>query len=289
MAMGDPGFFTLLAAGLLFLPTPARPSDAESMNPWNAAGSLVRLSVEVDGRGAPLYPSPDGSTRRYVEARRGSAYAVRIENRTGERLGVVVNVDGLNVISGLEAVAGGPRRSPGRMYVLDPWGQTVVRGWRTSLEEVRAFTFVEEGQSYAARSGKANPKMGWIELAVFRERRPYVTRWPLQPRLQDDAHGGSSKRAGNAAPSDRPAAPEALDSMEGSDGYPGTGWGTAREDRAEVVSFAPCPTAAERLTIRYEYASALRALGILPRPDVGRDRLREREQGAWGFAAPPAW
>jgi hypothetical protein len=289
MAMGDPGFFMLLAAGLLLLPTAARTHDADSMNPWNAAGSLVRLSVEVDGRTAPLYPSPDGSSRRYVEARRGSAYAVRIENRSSERMGVVVNVDGLNVISGIEAAAAGPGRSAGRMYILDPWGETVVRGWRTSLEAVRAFTFVEEGRSYAARSGKMNPRMGWIELAVFRERRPYVVRWPLEPRLREGAHDGPSKSAGNAAPHSRPGAPEAADSLDGSDGYPGTGWGTAREDRAEVVSFDPCPTAAERLTVRYEYASALRALGILPRQDVGRDRLRERERGEWGFAAPPAW
>jgi hypothetical protein len=38
--------------------------------------------------------------------------------------------------------------------------------------------------------------------------------------------------------------------------------------------------------LRYEYAPALRALGILPRPWWGRDRLRERDRGE-GFAKPP--
>ena len=45
---------------------------------------------------------------------------------------------------------------------------------------------------------------------------------------------------------------------------------------------------AERVTLRYEYASALRALGILPAPWWARDRLRERDGGT-GFAKPPRW
>ena len=121
--------------------------------------SLVAVSVELDDRPASLYPAVDGSGRFYVEARRGGRYAVALANRTGERVGVVLTVDGLNAISG------GRDEGRGRMYVLDPWQRTTVRGWRTSLEEVRQFTFVDEQASYAARSGKANEKMGWIEVA----------------------------------------------------------------------------------------------------------------------------
>src|SRR5260221_2391836 len=126
---------------------------------WSEAGgggSLVGISVEVEGRTTPLYAAPDGSGRFYLEAREGSAYAVALTNRTAERVGVVLTVDGLNAISG--------QREPGlgRMYVLGPWEQTTVRGWRTSLSDVRRFTFVDERASYAARSGQANGKMGWI-------------------------------------------------------------------------------------------------------------------------------
>ena len=46
---------------------------------------------------------------------------VALANRTGERLGVVLTVDGLNAISG-ERDAG-----LGRMYVLDPWQSTRSR------------------------------------------------------------------------------------------------------------------------------------------------------------------
>jgi hypothetical protein len=90
-------------------------------------------------------------------------YEIRLGNRTAERVGAVVTVDGLNVVSG-EREGG-----RGRMYVIDPWGETVIRGWRSSLQDVRRFTFVDEQASYAARSGKANGRMGWIEVAVFRE------------------------------------------------------------------------------------------------------------------------
>jgi hypothetical protein len=56
-----------------------------------------------------------------------------------------------------------------------------------------------------------------------------------------------------------------------------------------VVDFNPEPTPADCVTLRYEYAGALRALGILPRPWWSRDRLRERDRGDDGFAKPPAW
>jgi len=56
------------------------------------------------------------------------------------------------------------------------------------------------------------------------------------------------------------------------------------------VDFEPQSSPAERVTLRYEYASALRALGILPAPPWwARDRLRERDSGATGFAKPPRW
>ena len=93
---------------------------------------------------------------------------------------MVVHVDGLNVISG-ERGQRSAGSQPGRMYVLDPWDQTEIQGWRTSLEEVRRFTFVDEQRSYAARSGKANSKMGWVEVAVYRERgRSVGSIWPLR-------------------------------------------------------------------------------------------------------------
>jgi hypothetical protein len=56
-----------------------------------------------------------------------------------------------------------------------------------------------------------------------------------------------------------------------------------------LVNFDPEPSPSERVTLRYEYGSTLRALGVLPRPSYQADRLRERERGEGGFAQPPLW
>jgi len=305
---------------------------AATAQPWDRSevpGRLVGVSVEVEGRMAPLYAATDGSGRFYLEAREGARYATTVTNRSGERLGAAVVVDGLNAISGQR------ESGPGRMYILGPWEETTVRGWRTSLSEVQRFTFVDERASYAARSGKASGKMGWIEVNVYRERRPLVSRpwlrdWPgrpspADPRSREEASrnreeasrsadapppsadgtppataapdgapaepAGRGDTAGKAAPSleaERRYAPPADREADGRS-YPGTGWGPRTDDPAVVVDFNPEPTPAECVTLRYEYARALRALGVLPRPWWGRDRLRERDRGQDGFAPPPAW
>jgi hypothetical protein len=264
---------------------------------YGGVGSLVSVSLEVNGRTAPLYLAPDGSGRYYLEAWRGAQYAVRLGNRTGERLGVLLTVDGLNAISGEPAPPG--RRRPGRLYVLSPWDDTVVPGWRTSLEDVRRFTFVDEERSYARRSGKATGRLGWIEVEVYRELRPVARPWPYWPGWPYRPYEEGSREEGRREPEAKDdSASGARDGYGGrlrvpppatAPSYPGTGWGPRAEDPVRVVSFDPEPTPSERITLRYEYASALRALGILPRPWWSRDRLRERERGEEGFARPPIY
>jgi hypothetical protein len=205
---------------------------------------------------------------------------------------VRLTVDGLNAISGVRDENrwwewGG---KPGRMYVLDPWGSTVVRGWRTSLDEVRRFTFVDEERSYAARSGQANEKMGWIVVAAFRERyhpqptSPEASISPPRPRRERDRAADEARPSGEGTAKGAPSA-RADAGRAGGESYPGTGWGAPAEDRAVVVSFEPEVTPAEQVTLRYEYASALRVLGVLPHA-WPRDRLAERDGG---FAKPPRW
>ncbi len=266
--------------------TPALPQGLPE-----TAAALVAVSVELDGRAAALYPAPDGSGRYYIEARKGCRYSVALANRTGERVGVVLTVDGLNAISG-ERETG-----RGRMYVLDPWQRTSVQGWRTSLQEVRQFTFVDERASYAARSAKANEKMGWIEIAAYHERRAFVRSAPRQEQPARPAPVESeSDAAGRSA---APANEAARDSAEGTApkrhadaqarAYPGTGWGDRAHDPVVLVSFDPESEPSECVTLRYEYRPALVALGVLPRRVPPRDRLWERDRAEPGFSQPPLW
>jgi hypothetical protein len=263
------------------------PSGATLQASHVAPGAWLNVSVEVDGAPRPLYAAVDGSGRHYFEAMRGARYAIRVSNRTGERLGVKLAVDGLNVISGEP-----DRPGPGRMYVLAPWEDTLVQGWRTSLESVQQFTFVEEQASYAVRSGKATGKLGWVEVEVYRERRPIWAR--EESRIAPPATPSPMKEQpkGRDAAAPAPTAPDAQADARSAEGaarsYPGTGWGARTDDRAVLVDFKAESRPIERVTLRYEYASGLRALGILPQPRWGRDRLQERERGE-GFAKPPAW
>jgi hypothetical protein len=275
----------LLASAALAGPALAHP---RSLSETPAA--LVAVSLELDGQAAPLYLAPDGSGRFYVEARTGCRYSVVLANRTGGRVGVVLTVDGLNAISG-ERDTG-----RGRMYVLDPWQRTTVQGWRTSLQEVRQFTFVDERASYAARSGKANEKMGWIEVEAYRERRPFVRATPLPTPRPEPYETESDSASKNEAQGESPArdsaeaaAPSVLGGAQARS-YPGTGWGRRTQDPVVLVSFDPEREPSERVALRYEYRPALVALGVLPRPlPPSRDRLWQRDHAEPGFAQPPLW
>jgi hypothetical protein len=270
----------------------AGPVLAHAQGVPETQAALVAVSIQIDGRPVSLFPAPDGSGRYYLEARTGSRYAVALANRTGERVGVVLTVDGLNAISG-ERDSG-----RGRMYVLDPWQSTSVQGWRSSLQEVRQFTFVDERRSYAARSAKANEKMGWIEVAVYRERRafaqvqPYPYAEPRRPYPIEEQENRGRAQA--------PAAPEASSARDTAEApkrendakarsYPGTGWGERTHDPVVLVSFDPEAEPRECMTLRYEYRPALVALGVLPPRTPPRDRLWQRDHAEPGFAQPPSW
>src|SRR5262249_3470944 len=89
----------------------------------------------------------------------------------------------------------------------------------------------------------------------------------------------------------RAAVPEAQDNLARGDeesgrSFPGAGWGDRRHDHVDRVQFTPEPVAVDQLIFRYEYASGLAALGIVPVDRSWRWRLHERD-GELGFAKPP--
>jgi len=280
---------TLLAA----LPAVARAGG------WNrtAEGNLVNVSVLVQGNPTPLFPRWDQGQKFYFQAFKGRRYALQIHNTTGERVGVLIAVDGLNVVNGERSNL----RSGETMYVLGPWETATIRGWRTSLDDVREFVFVDEQRSYAERTGQANGDMGWIRVLSFREQRPisYNDSWRYHrlgggvpaPTVQDEgdrrldspAPPAGAKEMSQAAPESRVQDGLARGNEEG---FPGTGWGDRRNDPVRRVEFNGEANATDQLVLRYEYESGLRALGIFPER---RWRLWERENGQVGFAQPPKW
>ena len=204
-------------------------SQARAQGLTEAPATLVAVSVQVDGRQASLYPAPDGSGRYYLEARTGSRYAVALANRTGERVGVVLTVDGLNAISGEQD------KGRGRMYVLDPWQSTSVQGWRSSLQEVRQFTFVDERRLVRHPLGKGQREDG-LDRGRGLPRAPRSRAGDTVPLLRAAARkpypaDEQAKRERDQAP----AAPEASSAKDDGDA------GARVESDAELRSYPAGP------------------------------------------------
>jgi hypothetical protein len=146
----------------------------------------VRVMVEAPEGGSFTTVQHKGST--FVAGELGERYNVRLVNESADRLEVVVTVDGRDVISGKP---GDFKRQRG--YVLDPFGEVVIDGYRTSLDHVAAFRFSSVRDSYAGRRGTPQ-NAGVIGVAVFRERvqsRPV----PLATRRWSDLDDAEHSRA----------------------------------------------------------------------------------------------
>jgi hypothetical protein len=157
--------FTMLSAAALAGCT-AAPVHA-------TAGRLVDVQVVDRARHDVLAEYRHRGTI-YVAGRPGDRYAVRLTNRTGARVLVVLSVDGVNAISGETAATAQTG------YVLSPWQSADITGWRKSDAEAAAFYFTALPDSYAARTGRPQ-NVGVIGVAAFRERVPLPRPVPFEP------------------------------------------------------------------------------------------------------------
>jgi hypothetical protein len=242
-----PGERAMLRNLLLFLATLAA---ATACTPAYAR-HLVDLSVVDRDNGQSIQPVAYRGDR-WVPGIPGHRYSVRLRNTTGERVLVVLSVDGVNAVSGQTADA-----SQGG-YVLGPWESAEIDGWRKSLDEVAQFVFTDLADAYATRTGRPD-NVGVIGIAVFREAQR------LQPMAPTEL-GDESRSA--AAPSAKAAMRnEAADDA----GIARQGIGTGHGDRQwapvgrtgfERASGQP----AQVLQLRYDDMDALVARGIMRRP-----------------------
>jgi len=115
--------------------------------------------IRESGEALPTYAQKD---RFYVQGNAGERYVIRVSNPTPNRVEAVVSVDGLDVIDG---EAGDLRK---RGYVVPPYGDVRIEGFRTSHEGVATFRFSSVNDSYAGQKGKAR-NVGVIAVAIFEE------------------------------------------------------------------------------------------------------------------------
>jgi hypothetical protein len=286
-----PFALTLSAALLACLPRPT-PAVGEA-----EARSGPYLLQVVDQGGRPL-PTFWHRGRTYVLGRLGKRYLLRVRNDSWRRIEVVGSVDGRDVVDGRPASLGK------RGYLVEPYGELTIDGFRLSQESVAAFRFSTVARSYAARVGDARD-VGVIGLAVFPERaqawRPPPP-WPMgRGRDRDDAPAGvspgmSSEGRGAAEAQAAPAPGDAARADARAERRPGLGteFGEEHGSHVEHVAFERASNRPEALlTVRYDDRSGLAALGIdLDGRLAGRDEAWRRETArpfpaSPGYSAPP--
>ncbi|HEY9102709.1 hypothetical protein [Chitinimonas sp.] len=216
-----------------------------SLGALAARGSLIDLQVE--DRAGRDYREYRAQGRNWVAGEDGEPYQLRLSNRSNERLLVVLSVDGVNAVSGQTA----SYKQSG--YVLEPGQETVVAGWRKSLDSVAGFYFTDLGDSYAARTGRPDD-VGVIGAAVFREKLrqpPPVIAYSESAKARPPMAGMRSEAAPSAAP-----APSL-----------GTGHGEIEDSYARRTEFERASNRPfETLAVRYDSRRNLVAAGVISQP-----------------------
>ena len=267
------------------------------MGAAGAGASVVGNAVEVrivsdDGRMLPVFPVKMSRDVRkvYAEAIKGDHYRIEVTNRLNRRVGLVIAVDGRNIISGTKSWL----KNSERMYILEPYGSGAFTGWRTAQDRIHRFYFTDVPDSYAAAFNDESA-MGVIAVAVYPEVRRCRLPTPLPqttPSYERDREG-KGVDAANKAQADR-AAPSASGMRMKQDAArseqamesAGTGYGRDEYSPSRIVAFEPERQAAETLYLKYEWRSTLCKMGVIAcarpfhRPN---NRLWDNE----GYALPP--
>ena len=141
---------------------PGRTAIAIGVAPVKVRAPYDVQVIRESGETAPTYAHKD---RFYVQGHAGERYTIRVTNPTANRVEAVITVDGLDVIDG----ESGDLRKRG--YVVPPYGETRIEGFRTSQADVATFRFSSVDDSYAGKKGKAR-NVGVIAVAIFEEQAP---------------------------------------------------------------------------------------------------------------------
>jgi hypothetical protein len=225
-----------------------RGADAPLAAP--VAGQPITVTLEAPGMGA--LPSAFFNGALYYAGHDGQQYAIRIGNNTPERVEVVVTVDGRDVVSGQIG-----DYAEQRGYIIEPYGQIVVDGFRQSMDRVAAFRFSGFADSYTARQGTPQ-HAGVIGVALFEERAPRKQKTgPLAARPADappapfpESTAGESSR--RAAPSSAPEPfARAVDKAEAAPTAAAEDAEGAARSSSSPGGFAPPPAPVNELGTRY--------------------------------------
>lgn len=228
---------------------------------WRPPVTQPMVSVSLESaRGLPL-TTVEHRGQTFVAGEHGERYEIRVTNNTGQRIEVVVSVDGLDAVSGR---AGDFTRQRG--YVVEPFGSVVIDGFRTSLERVAAFRFSDVEDSFAAQVG-APRNAGIIGVAVFKEQPRAIVRHHSHGKKKRPTRSASpgESRSPSTSTKDRSARRKSGgDRMHAPSRELGTRFGESRHSAVQEVSFTRANSRRPdfRTTIQYDSARGLAARGV---------------------------
>jgi len=246
---------------------------------WRPGPMRQNFSVSlIGGHGAPLRSFMNRG-QSFVLGEPGERFVIRVQNPTSRRVEAVISVDGRDAVSGQRADFVRQRG-----YLIEPFGSVNVEGFRTSLEEVRAFRFTDPGNSYSARMGTPE-NVGVIGVAFFPERdnRQQIAR---RDRRRLEAPRSAADGDASAAPKPKASA-EARGA--GRANNLGTEFGEGRMSSVMEVAFVrENPSRpAQVVVVRYDDVEGLEARGIDVFGDRVVRRVREPQPFPEGRFAPP--
>lgn len=238
--------------------------------PVAAVGTVADIVIHdrAQNRTLPVYIHEG---RHYVVGRPGNEYEIRMRNRQRGDILTVVAVDGVNALTGDTADwdQGG--------YVLGPYQNFGVKGWRKSLERVAAFYFTALPDSYAARTGRPD-HVGVIGVVVYRRKHEPVAQMargvaeaessPSSSAADQGVDAGPPRDgiagAGAASRAEAPAAVQKSARL-------GTGHGRSEASPVTYTEFERATAApAEVVTIYYDSYRNLVAQGVIRSPSSAR-------------------
>ena len=201
----------------------------------------------------PVRSKKRNTYRAYLEAETDLNYGLKVRNRSNQRIGLVIAVDGRNIISGKRSNL----KSNERMYILGPGEQAVYKGWRTGKNKINRFYFTDEGASYAA-AWNDRSATGVIAIATFQEQPTYQT-----------SRKSSSKSSARASRSQEA----------------GTGFGDEEHSASRRVEFTPQNKSFAKYFMKYEWRRSLCEKGVIKCQRESKNRLWDDDDD--GFAKPP--
>ena len=237
--------------------------------------------VADDGRVFPVHDlrqSSQNEFRSYLEANYGENYGIRVHNLTAKRVGLVIAVDGRNIISGQKSYL----KPSERMYILGPYEQASYDGWRTSNHKINRFYFTDSGDSYAGAWNDYSA-MGVIALAVYPEKQRYRS----QSKLKEKKFGRNHRSYD--APMELPSASAKAesDSVFENESQPGTGFGNEQYSNVRVVQFDPVTVTSSKYFYKYEWRQTLCKKGIVDCHRQPENRFWSRYEEQYGYAPYP--